>query len=135
MPRLRLPLMLLLVSLGGCAAQSPPNADLTLPGASVVTVDGWQLEARGEFLDPERVQVRIDLLIRKVGDPSRVIASPTMTTIVGEDSVIESAGNGNDVTCSVSTVRKGSGVQVTVTSVITRDGRAVSRPSLRFNLD
>ena len=127
--------MLLLISLGGCAAQSPPNADLTLTGASVVTVDGWQLEARGEFLDPERVQLRIDMVIRKTGDPSRLIASPTMITIVGEDSVIESAGNGNDVTCSVSTVRNGSRVQVTVNSIITRNGSPVARPSLRFNLD
>ena len=135
MRRIKLPVILLLVSLGGCAAQSPPNANLTRPGASAVTVDGWQVEARGQFIDPERIQIEIDLVVRRSGDPTRVIASPTMVVVVGEESVVEVQGNGNDVTCVVATRRTDSGAVVDVTTRITKGSTLESSPQLRFRVD
>ena len=135
MRRINLPVILLLVSLGGCAAQSPPNVDLTLPGAKAVTVDGWQVEARGRFIDPERIQIQIDLVIRRSGDPTRVIASPSMIALVGEESIVQTQGNGDDVTCVVTTRRADSGAVVDVNTRITKGSTLQASPQLRFRVD
>lgn len=134
---IRIPLLLFLaVSVfTGCSAFQSPNASLGEPGTASVTNGDWQVRARGKFLDEGRVKVQIDMEIKEIGDPTRTIAAPTIVTLVGEDAVITVTGNGADVTCSVSTVRDDSRVIVTVASVISRGGRAVSRPKLRFPID
>ena len=134
---IRIPLLLFLVisMFTGCSAFESPNSSLSTPGAASVTSGKWQVEGRAKFLNGGRVEVQVDLEIKQVGDPTRTIATPSILTVVGENAVITISGNGADVTCSISTTRDDSRVIVTVTSIITQGGRAVSRPTLRFSLD
>ena len=119
----------------GCSAFQSPNSNLGTPGANAVTDGKWRLEARGRFINGNNSEIKIDLVIQQVGDPTKTVATPAMVTVVGEDAVITMAGNGADVVCSVSTVREDSRAIVTVSSVISQGGSPVARPMLRFGID
>lgn len=127
-----LPIVLTALLAGaGCSAQQSPNATLATPGDRSVTVGGWQLEARGEFVDADRTQVRVDLVVRKVGDPSRTIASPAVVVTVGEEATVEITGE-YDVAIAVLPTRTADGVSVSATGVIRDGGTVKSTLPLRF---
>lgn len=117
----------------GCSATQSPNATLATPGDRSVTVGGWQLEARGEFADPDHATVRVDFVVRKVGDPSRVLATPAVITRVGEEAVIEITGE-YDIAITVRPERGRDGVEVTATGVIRDGGSVRSTLPLRFTI-
>lgn len=119
----------------GCSAFESPNSSLGVPGTASVTSGDWKVEARGEFLGGGRVEIQVDLAIKKVGDPTRTIVSPSVLTVVGQDAVISTGDNGTDTTCSISTTRDGSRVVVTVAVIISQGGRTVSKPMLRFVME
>jgi len=129
-------LVLVTVSLlVGCSAFQSPNAGLGDAGANSVTTGDWRVAARGEFTGPSKAGIQVDLLVQKVGDPTREIASPSILTVVGQDAVMITEGNGANVTCSVASRWDGSKVIVDVTTVISQGNREVSRPRIRFAIE
>ncbi len=130
--------LLVLVALSlvaGCSAFQSPNAGLGEAGPNSVTTGDWRVAASGEFVGPSKSEIRVDLLVQKVGDPTREIASPSILSVVGQDAVVGVGGNGADVTCSVASRRDGSKVIIDVTTVISQGNREVSRPRIRFAIE
>lgn len=127
-------LVIAMLALGACSAQQSPNTTLSTPGDRSVTVGGWQLEARGAFADPDQATIRVDFVVRRVGDPSRVIASPSMIAPVGEEAKMQTFGGEFDVEVTVTSARTQDGVAVTANAVV-RDGASVkSTLPLRFTI-
>lgn len=125
-------LVITMLILGACSGQQSPNASLPAPGGRSVTVGDWQLEARGAFADPDRATIRVDLVVRRIGDPSHVIASPSVITTVGEDAKIGSFGGEHDVEVTVTSVRGRDGVEVTAKGVVGDGASVKSTLPLRF---
>ena len=135
----RLPIVCLIAisMFSGCSAFQSPNSSLGNSGASAVSQGDWRVEARGRFINGGRVEIRVDLDVQKIGDPNQTVAAPSIVTVVGQDAVVTISGDtpGINVTCSISTVREGSRAIVTVATVISQQGRVVSRPKIVFPVE
>ena len=119
--------------LAGCSASQSPTAELPWRPDASIGVGEYRLAARGTM--PEDDVVKVELRFVHVGDPSRILAAPSLLVRAGETGEVMIDGGSTTVSALVRTEASDSTVIVVVDGTIAEDGVTRSRPQVRFAID
>ena len=133
MPRLTAPILVLISLLAGCAASQPPSAELPWRADASVSVGEYRLAARGTATEDGVLSVELRFI--RVGDPSRIIATPSLLVRTGETGEVSVDDGSTTVSALVKTGMSDSKVIVEVDATISESGITRSRPRIRFAVD
>jgi hypothetical protein len=133
MPRLTAPILVLISLLAGCAASQPPSAELPWRADASVNVGEYRLAARGTTTEDGVLSVELRFI--RVGDPSRIIATPSLLVRTGDTGEVLVEDGSITVSALVKTGMSDSKVIVEVDATISESGITRSRPRIRFAVD
>jgi hypothetical protein len=133
MQRFTTPILVLISLLAGCAASQPPSAELPWRADASVNVGEYRLAARGTATGNDTVNVELRFV--RVGDPARIIATPSLLIGTGDTGEVVVDDGSTTVSAVVKTERSDSKVIVEVDATISESGITRSRPRIRFAVD
>ena len=133
MQRFTAPILVLISLLAGCAASQPPGADLPWRSDASINVGEYRLAARGTMTAEDVVSVELRFV--RVGDPSRIIAAPSMLVRTGETGEVMVDDGSTGVSALVKTGLSGSKVMIEIDATIVEHGITRSQPRIRFAID
>jgi hypothetical protein len=127
------PTLILASLLAGCSASQPPGADLPWRSDASINVGEYRLAARGTMTAEDVVSVELRFV--RVGDPSRIIAAPSMLVRTGETGEVMVDDGSTGVSALVKTGLSGSKVMIEIDATIVENGITRSQPRIRFAID
>ena len=133
MQRFTTPILVLISLLAGCAASQPPSAELPWRADASVNVGEYRLAARGTTTEDGVLSVELRFI--RVGDPSRIIATPSLLVRTGDTGEVLVEDGSTTVSAVVKTGISDSKVIVEVDATISESGITRSRPRIRFAVD
>ena len=133
MYKLAAPLLVLAGLLTGCAASQPPGAEIPWRSDASINVGKYRLAARATMTEEDVVSVELRFV--RVGDPSRIIATPSLLVRTGDTGEVVVDDGSTAVSAVVKTDPSGSKVMIEIDASITENGITRSQPRIRFAID
>ena len=133
MYKLAAPLLVLAGLLTGCAASQPPGAELPWRSDASINVGQYRLAARATMTEEDVVSVELQFV--RVGDPSRIIATPSLLVRTGDTGEVVVDDGSTAVSAVVKTDPSGSKLMIEIDASITENGITRSQPRIRFAIE